>query len=1306
MVKKLLLFLTVFAAMVVHADVTNDQLWFSYNGQLGGYSVRARSGVVLSGVLNIPDTYNDIKVVEITDDAFNPQSNYNNSRPQTSGITKVVLPASIEKIGNYAFYYLKNLTEVDMSACVNAEDFGGKSIFKDCSSLATVIFPPNASSKLKTIGPGMFYRTALTSIALPYSVKTIGMGAFEGCDKLKQVNQYYAAGASYPNNNYLLVTSIGKQAFMGCDLSSVVINIRGDVSTDRYTPWLTIQNGAFQQNNNLANVNINGPSNVVIGDMAFYSTKLTSFSGGRYTIGACAFPKEVKFNDGYYSANQTGSNYYDHTDDGAGHDKYSHVDANGIQYFLNTISMDFMKDANERNDVEVYRIGDPTKTYFPYPAKRLGQITSGASTSKDNLVVENNTSMIDAGAFRNAQYKTLTLNDDGELKYIGSDMCTGMTKLRELTIPSSVRVFHPSYGDGVVTWGPTTNSLEEDASGSGSASIEYGICHDTPAMAYLDMSKLEKSTFTGHFPFLDGERYYDEFTVSASLFNGTSTYRSNKYYYNNNLFDGMYEPTLVYLPRNTEDMWVGEDYEVYGRNFIFTNDGETPYCHLYEAYDYYQPTKNGTWSPTGGSTEYRAGRDYYAIPHDFIAKTAKYNRNFTKGLMYTVCIPFAVDAGKYGTFYEPSSYDGTTLKVKPINAKTTQPRTPYVFVPNDDYTALLANNVLVKAIPDGSVEAKVATGTEAYVEDESAFPDQDGDVLAKLCGIYETHQFGVANQNASPGAANPTKYGTLLTNGQIIYLAQNQGALLEYPFHAAIWASNKQFTKIELEGDGRPEIAGVYRSFFDVENIKNDYRNSVRLVNPEVQPMMADQFSPGTTMLINRVDYKGDSHVIANIAITGKTASALNYRLTMTNGDATSTGTFSIGDDNVVNFNDLTVEDTFSASTATNEHITRYDYQLSMIDAKGNDIKTNVVEVPIYKTRYLATGAGFTYNQVYADNDHSMPLRKAIPAEMRMYSDASITGYELLRNGTTVGSSAEKAEGSNTYVVSGYGLNEGNIEWMTGLGSKEVTDKDGWLMVDMQDCIDPEQAGSSVNYLPRINAKTTDFDGTTVINNTYGGVESSIVACDVEIEVSNPEKTIELSDDIGTWDFGGKYQGYAATVKLKAVLPNDYQVYMYRLWRVMPDGTETLLNNYSSDYANRNYAGYKWGSDYTALQKRDLEIEIRDVFVYKTISQLGGSCPTKYIARLYAQTPKPAARAPRGNRISITGYDAAEKVGGVDFSGTEIPTAIGVVKSDSGVQKVTYYNTAGVSSSTPFDGLNVVVTVKADGTRQVTKMVK
>ncbi len=1300
MVKKLLLFLTVCAAMVVHADVTNDQLWFSWNNDLDGYSVRARSGVALEGVLEIPEWYNGHYVVEIPNDAFNPQGWYNSQHPNTTGITKVVLPEHLLKIGDFAFYNLTNLTEVDMSHCVNAEDFGGKSIFKDCSSLTTVKLPNNTvNTKLKRIAPGMFCGTPLTTITLPYSVSEIGYGAFKDCHSLATIYQYPQPGNASPARNQLFVNVIEHHAF-DCStnngtnqLTDLGFNCRGKGNSNYISdPNLVIQNNAFRGNTKLANVAINGPYGVVVGDYAFDRTAITSFPNGQMNVGYRAFPTSLKFNDPLYNAES--QNYANSYVYGTTHDKYSHVYNNTIQYLYNTRTYNFKQWNGEQlaSNVPVLDIPQVNSDLAPQ-CKRLGYVVDGANTTADNLVVEPLTSMIDGYALRGSNYKTLTLNTDNELKYIESGAFGNMKNLRELTLPSSVKRFGAgSYSAHVLYWG---EAMDLDYGGYGVGSSGWGIAHDTPVMAYLDMSTVDKSAFASWWE-------EDEFDVTADLFNGTDTYRSNSGWYWQNCFDGMYEPTLVFLPTNTEDKWKNEDFEVYGRNFIFTNAGETPYCHLYETYDYDLPY--------GQSNGYLGRRNYYAIPHDFKAETAKYNRNFTKGLMYTVCIPFAVDAGKYGTFYEPSRYDGTTLYVKPISGETTQPRTPYVFVPNADYTTLEANNVMVSNIPDGFVETKVATGTGVYVEDEVAFPDNEGEVMAKLCGLYETHQFGTTNADGGPNA-NPTNYGKLKTDGTIIYRAENQGALLEYPYHAAIWAKNKRFTKIELEGDGRPEITGVYRSTFDVENVENDYRNSVRLVNPETQPMLADQFSTGTTMLINRVDHKGDSHVIANIAITGKDATTLNYRLTMTNGGNEQTGTFSIGADNVVNFNDLTVEDEFSASTATNEHIGGYDYQLTMIDAKGNDIKTNVVEVPVYKTRYLATGAGFTYRQCDADKDHSMPLRKAIPAEMRMYSDASITGYELLRNGTTVGSSAEKAEGSNTYVVGGYGLNNGEIEWMNNLNEMEVTEEDGWLMVDMQDCIDPAEAGSSVNYLPRINAKTTDFDGTTVINNTYGGVESSIVACDVEIEVSNPEKTTERSDDNDTWGFEGQYQGYAATVKLKAVLPNDdYQVYMYRLWRVLPDGTETLLNNYSSTSANRNYAGYKWGSDYTALQKRDLEIEIRDVFVYKTITQLSelgfGGCPTKYIARLYARTPKPAAQAPRGNRISSTGYDAAEKVGGVDFSDTEIPTAIGVVKSDSGVQKVTYYNTAGVSSSTPFDGLNVVVTVKADGTRQVTKMVK
>ena len=1297
MLRKFLFLLTVCAAMVAQADVSVDQLWFSWNNDLDGYSVRARSGVALEGVLEIPEWYNGHYVVEIPNDAFNPQGWYNSQHPNTTGITKVVLPEHLLKIGDFAFYKLTNLTEVDMSHCVNAEDFGGKSIFKDCSSLTNVMLPNNTrDTRLKRIAPGMFCGTPLTTITLPYSVSEIGYGAFKDCHSLETIYQYpQPANAASPARNQLWVNVIEHHAF-DCStnngtnkLTDLGFNYRNNGSEYISNPSLVIQNNAFRGNTKLASININGPYGVVVGDYAFDRTAITSFPNGQMNVGYRAFPTSLKFNDPLYNAES--QNYANSYVYGTTHDKYSHVYNNTIQYLYNTRTYNFKQYNGEQlaSNVPVLDIPQVNSDLAPQ-CKRLGYVVDGANTTADNLVVEPLTSMIDGYALRGSNYKTLTLNTDNELKYIESGAFGNMKNLRELTLPSSVKRFGAgSYSAHVLYWG---EAIDLDYGGYGVGSSGWGIAHDTPVMAYLDMSTVDKSAFASWWE-------EDEFSMDASLFNGTDTYRSNSGWYWQNCFDGMYEPTLVYLPSNTEDMWGNEDFEVYGRNFIFTNDGETPYCHLYETYDYDLPY--------GQSNGYLGHRDYYAIPHDFKAETAKYNRNFKKGLMYTVCIPFAVDAGKYGTFYEPSRYDGTTLYVKPISGETTQPRVPYVFVPNDDYTALVANNVLVKAIPDGFVETKVETGTGVYVEDESAFPDEESEVMAKLCGLYETHQFGIANQDAHNGNGNNTNYGVLKTDGTIIYRAESQGALLEYPYHAAIWAKNKNFTKIVPEGDGRPEITGVYRSTFDVENVENDYRNSVRLVNPETQPMLADQFSTGTTMLINRVDHKGDSHVIANIAITGKDATTLNYRLTMTNGGNEQTGTFSIGADNVVNFNDLTVEDEFSASTATNEHISGYDYQLTMIDAKGNDIKTNVVEVPVYKTRYLATGAGFTSSQISADKDHSMSLRHAIPAEMRMYSDASITGYELLRNKQTVGSSAEKADGSSTYVVGGYGLNNGEIEWMNNLNEMEVTDADGWLMVDMQDAIDPEEEESTtVNYLPRISAKTTDFDGTTVINNTYGGVENNIVACDVQIEVKDAEKGSVFSDEENKLGYGPHYQGYAATVKLKAVLPNDdYTVYKYRLWRVLPDGTEKLLNDYSSNYANNNYEGHQWGSDYTALQKTDLEIEIRDVYLFTSIADLGGQCPTQYIARLYARTPKPAAQAPRGNRIPSTGYDAAEKTTAIDFANNDIPTAIESIKAD-GVKSVTYYNAAGVASSTPFDGLNVVVTVKADGTRKVTKMVK
>lgn len=52
------------------------------------------------------------------------------------------------------------------------------------------------------------------------------------------------------------------------------------------------------------------------------------------------------------------------------------------------------------------------------------------------------------------------------------------------------------------------------------------------------------------------------------------------------------------------------------------------------------------------------------------------------------------------------------------------------------------------------------------------------------------------------------------------------------------------------------------------------------------------------------------------------------------------------------------------------------------------------------------------------------------------------------------------------------------------------------------------------------------------------------------------------------------------------------------------------------------------------------------------------------------------------------------------------PTAVEEVAAEKAVSNVTYYNVSGVASAEPFDGVNIVVTKYADGTKKVEKILK
>jgi len=69
-------------------------------------------------------------------------------------------------------------------------------------------------------------------------------------------------------------------------------------------------------------------------------------------------------------------------------------------------------------------------------------------------------------------------------------------------------------------------------------------------------------------------------------------------------------------------------------------------------------------------------------------------------------------------------------------------------------------------------------------------------------------------------------------------------------------------------------------------------------------------------------------------------------------------------------------------------------------------------------------------------------------------------------------------------------------------------------------------------------------------------------------------------------------------------------------------------------------------------------------------------------------------------------YRIWEAFATVSYGVDEIPTAVNDVKAAKDVVSTTYYNMQGMQSSTPFDGVNIVVTNYNDGSRTTTKVLK
>ena len=112
--------------------------------------------------------------------------------------TEVIIPNSVTKIGEGAFFDCRNLSEIIIPNSVTTI---GLDAFIACTSLESIEIP----SSLTKIGLGTFYFCkSLKSIKLPNSITEIGSWAFENCQALNSI--------VIPHS----VQKIGARAFAAC----------------------------------------------------------------------------------------------------------------------------------------------------------------------------------------------------------------------------------------------------------------------------------------------------------------------------------------------------------------------------------------------------------------------------------------------------------------------------------------------------------------------------------------------------------------------------------------------------------------------------------------------------------------------------------------------------------------------------------------------------------------------------------------------------------------------------------------------------------------------------------------------------------------------------------------------------------------------------------------------------------------------------------------------------------------------------------------------------------------------------------
>lgn len=467
---------------------------------------------------------------------------------------------------------------------------------------------------------------------------------------------------------------------------------------------------------------------------------------------------------------------------------------------------------------------------------------------------------------------------------------------------------------------------------------------------------------------------------------------------------------------------------------------------------------------------------------------------------------------------------------------------------------------------------------------------------------------------------------------------------------------------------------GDYWSRYEYGDNKNAYRNDIEITiyKPNLN------LNEIGNMWVQRIDAEGN---VTNIAKLMQQGTSSNFTMSYVNETQTARNDaklaeieiekapFGEGQYNLQQAN-IGISDMFYSSLmdtrenngALSKH---YEYKVVPFDGNTNELSCVVTSAPVFKTNEnVVSRANYTQEQVDADVDNQLEQRDIASITFTPNMERGMTEYRVY-----------KAQ---------QGATEGGKRWEVALANIQVDD-DGFLNPTFTDDI----TGETYEYVPEVY--------TAYNNNTYGCYKQIVSDASVDLTL----KSLVAADYVN--ENGTRY--IHAVIDLQSIINNVAKDsrYLVRVWRQVGNGDKVLLNGEKE----------AWETNYGELRYLGMDEDSFD--------KANPSMPFTLYDTFEAQTTTDAAPGPKayGDVVNIedVNYYATLYVMD-DASGkyyvkqakltpsTSIPTAITSINSDAQVVSVRYYNLAGIESSKPFAGMNIVVTRYNDGSSRITKLVK